>query len=249
MSAYTKPIVRFGLITPTVFNLFLLGGVLAGVNKLNQVRAANEARYKEHTSRIVAMKALDTQLAPRRKVFDDQKHILQADPAQLFTRILDTMLPKYKEFELERSSLVFPQDRGRVGKHVHADAARVKSSFEGGIGPMQGQANVFYRYFPEKLPAAIDRYQNETRRLYGVMDGQLARQPWLAREYSIADIACYPWVAQHDWSGVPLEPFANLQRWFKAMGERPAVQAGMKVPTPRAEASAILASARSMLTT
>lgn len=137
MSAYTKPIVRFGLITPTVFNLFLLGGVLAGVNKLNQVRAANEARYKEHTSRIVAMKALDTQLAPRRKVFDDQKHILQADPAQLFTRILDTMLPKYKEFELERSSLVFPQDRGRVGKHVHADAARVKSSFEGGIGPMQ----------------------------------------------------------------------------------------------------------------
>ncbi len=119
----------------------------------------------------------------------------------------------------------------------------------GGLGPMQGQANVFFRYFPEKIQPAIDRYQNETRRLYGVMDGQLAKQAWLAGDYSIADIACYPWVAQHDWSGVSLEPFAHLQRWFSAVGERPAVQAGMKVPTPRAEASAILASARSMLVT
>ena len=137
MSAYTKPIIRFGLIMPAAFNLVMLGAALAGVNKLSQVRAAKEARYKEYTARLQAIKALDEHLAPRRKVFEDQKHILQADPAQLFTRILDTMLPKYKDFELERSSLVFPQDRGRIGKHVHADVARVKSSFEGGIGPMQ----------------------------------------------------------------------------------------------------------------
>lgn len=99
-----------------------------------------------------------------------------------------------------------------------------------GVGPMQGQANVFFRYFPEKIPAVIDRYQNETRRLYGVMDGQLAQRDYLAGDYSIADIAVYPWVAQHDWSGVDLSPFANLSRWFERLSARPAVQRGMNVP-------------------
>ena len=117
----------------------------------------------------------------------------------------------------------------------------------GGLGPMQGQANVFFRYFPEKIQPAIDRYQNETRRLYSVLDSRLADRPWLADSYSIADIACYPWVAQHDWSGVELAPFANLQRWFSRMAERPAVQAGMQVPQPRADAAAVLASARAIL--
>lgn len=99
-----------------------------------------------------------------------------------------------------------------------------------GVGPMQGQANVFFRYFPEKIPAVIDRYQNETRRLYGVMDGQLAQHDYLAGDYSIADIAVYPWVAQHDWSGIELAPFANLSRWFERLSARPAVQRGMNVP-------------------
>ena len=99
-----------------------------------------------------------------------------------------------------------------------------------GVGPMQGQATVFFRYFPEKIPAVIDRNQNETRRLYGVMDGQLAQREYLAGDYSIADIAVYPWVAQHDWSGVELAPFANLARWFERLSARPAVQRGMQVP-------------------
>jgi GST-like protein len=99
-----------------------------------------------------------------------------------------------------------------------------------GVGPMQGQANVFFRYFPEKIPAVIDRYQNETRRLYGVMDGQLGQREYLAGEYSIADIAVYPWVAQHDWSGVDLGPFPSLARWFGRLSARPAVQRGMNVP-------------------
>jgi glutathione S-transferase len=107
----------------------------------------------------------------------------------------------------------------------------------GGVGPMQGQANVFHRYFPEKIPAVIERYQNETRRLYGVMDGRLAQSEYLAGDYSIADIAVYPWVAQHDWSGVPLEPFPNLTRWFKQLAERPAVQRGMDVPPQPVEAA------------
>jgi glutathione S-transferase len=101
----------------------------------------------------------------------------------------------------------------------------------GGVGPMQGQANVFHRYFPEKIPVVIERYQNETRRLYGVMDGRLASAEFLADDYSIADIAVYPWVAQHDWSGIDLAAFPHLSRWYAQLGARPAVQRGMDVPS------------------
>ncbi len=100
----------------------------------------------------------------------------------------------------------------------------------GGLGPMQGQANVFVRYFPEKLPAVIERYQNETRRLYRVMDTRLASVDYLAGEYSIADMACYPWVAQHDWSGLTLDEFPHLTAWFQRLTDRPGVAAGMGVP-------------------
>jgi GST-like protein len=119
----------------------------------------------------------------------------------------------------------------------------------GGLGPMQGQANVFFRYFPEKLQPAIDRYQNEVRRLFGVMDTRLGEAEWLADAYSIADIACYPWVAQADWSGVPLDPFRNLMRWFADMGDRPAVIAGMQVPAPPREAAAVIDTAQKLITT
>lgn len=105
----------------------------------------------------------------------------------------------------------------------------------GGVGPMQGQANVFYRYFPEKIPAAITRYQNETRRLYEVLNSRLEAVEYLAGEYSIADIATYPWVAIHDWSGVSVDGLPALQRWMDAIAERPAVQKGLRTPV-RAEA-------------
>lgn len=105
----------------------------------------------------------------------------------------------------------------------------------GGVGPMQGQANVFYRYFPEKIPAAITRYQNETRRLYEVLNSRLETVEYLAGEYSIADIATYPWVAIHDWSGVSVDGLPALQRWMDAIAERPAVQKGLRTPV-RAEA-------------
>jgi GSH-dependent disulfide-bond oxidoreductase len=118
----------------------------------------------------------------------------------------------------------------------------------GGVGPMQGQANVFFRYFPEKIPAAIERYQNETQRLYGVMDGALAAREFIGgSEYSIADIAIWPWVAQHEWSGVELEPFANLARWFAQVGERPAVKRGMEVPAGTRTPEKVVESARAML--
>lgn len=117
----------------------------------------------------------------------------------------------------------------------------------GGLGPMQGQANVFFRYFPEKIQPAIDRYQNEVKRLFGVMDTRLAKANHLADEYSIADIACYPWVAQADWSGVPLDPFPNLSRWFASLSARPAVAKGMNIPAARRDPDTVIDTARTML--
>lgn len=100
----------------------------------------------------------------------------------------------------------------------------------GGIGPMMGQANVFYRYFPEKIQPAIDRYQGESRRLFTVLDGQLRDHEYLAGEYSIADIANWAWVRTYNWSGVSVEGLPHLQRWIAAIRERPAVQRGLAMP-------------------
>jgi len=102
----------------------------------------------------------------------------------------------------------------------------------GGIGPMQGQANVFHRYAPEKIPYAIERYQRETRRLYEVLDDRLASVDYLAGFYSVADIATYPWITSHAWSGLSIGGLDHLQRWLQRVGERPAVQRGMDVPEP-----------------
>ena len=100
----------------------------------------------------------------------------------------------------------------------------------GGIGPMMGQANVFFRYFPEKLQPAIDRYQNETRRLLEVLDRRLGDSEWLADDYSIADIANWCWVRTYKWSGVSADGLPNLKRWRDALRERPACQRGIEVP-------------------
>jgi glutathione S-transferase len=100
----------------------------------------------------------------------------------------------------------------------------------GGIGPMQGQANVFFRYAPEKIEYAIKRYQDETARLYHVVDRRLADREFLAGEYSIADIATWPWVRIHAWAGVAVEGMPHLQRWIEGVAARPAVQRGVEVP-------------------
>jgi glutathione S-transferase len=100
----------------------------------------------------------------------------------------------------------------------------------GGIGPMQGQANVFFRYAPTRIPYAVERYQKETRRLYGVLDQRLAQCEYLADAYSIADIATWSWVSTHEWSGVSVDGLEHLQRWLATLGERPAVQRGRAVP-------------------
>ena len=101
-----------------------------------------------------------------------------------------------------------------------------------GIGPMQGQANVFYRYAPEKIEYAVSRYQRETRRLYEVLDNRLKDNEYLAGDYSIADIATYPWITLHNWAGVEMDGLNNLRRWMTRIRRRPAVERGMNVPKP-----------------
>lgn len=100
----------------------------------------------------------------------------------------------------------------------------------GGVGPMMGQANVFFRYFPEKIQPAIDRYQNECRRLFEVLNTRLGESEWLADDYSIADIANWSWVRSHAWSGVSVEGLSHLQRWLTAINNRPAARQGIAVP-------------------
>jgi glutathione S-transferase len=120
----------------------------------------------------------------------------------------------------------------------------------GGVGPMQGQANVFYRYAEEKIPFAIERYQREVRRLFEVYDRRLADEEFLAGDYSIADMATWPWIITHDWSGVSVEGLEHLQRWLGAVGERPAVSRGMDVPVPfnpRPDVAKFVGGARKML--
>ena len=102
----------------------------------------------------------------------------------------------------------------------------------GGIGPMMGQANVFYRYAPERIPYAIERYQREVRRLLEVLEMRLAESEYLAGDYSIADIANWSWVRGYKWAGVDIEGLDNLKRWLEAIGERPAVKRGRDVPVP-----------------
>ena len=107
----------------------------------------------------------------------------------------------------------------------------------GGIGPMQGQAVVFERYFSKDVPEAKLRYKNETRRLYEVLDKRLSTVDFLAGDYSIADIANWCWVKTHRWARVSVEGLENLQRWIGTIAERPQVVRGIAIPPPAGTAS------------
>lgn len=125
----------------------------------------------------------------------------------------------------EKSGKFLPQDvkgRSRVLQWLMFQMS--------GVGPMMGQANVFLRYAPEKIPYAIERYQRETLRLFGVLDNQLAANEYIAGDYSIADMALWPWVKGYGWSGVTLDGLRHLQRWHDVIAERPAVKRGSAIP-------------------
>lgn len=118
----------------------------------------------------------------------------------------------------------------------------------GGVGPMQGQAVTFERYFPEDVPQARARYKNETRRLYEVMDRRLGEVEYLAGDYSIADIATWAWVHTHRWSRIPVDGLDNLTRWIEAIRARPACQRGILIPPPAGSADKQKAQGSSMVT-
>ena len=118
----------------------------------------------------------------------------------------------------------------------------------GGIGPMQGQAVVFERYFPEDVPAARNRYKNETRRLYEVLNNRLGDVEFLAGDFSIADIANWSWVHTHRWPRIPIDGLENLARWIKALGERPSFKKGVLIPAPAGRADIQKARGASIVT-
>lgn len=105
----------------------------------------------------------------------------------------------------------------------------------GSVGPMLGQAHHFRRYAPEQIPYAVERYTNEARRIYRVIDKRLGEAPYLAGDYSIADMATYPWLRPHKWQGQDLADFPNLSRWYADVRARPAVQRGLAVLKERLE--------------
>ena len=124
----------------------------------------------------------------------------------------------------------------KTGKFLPADARGRSAVLQwlmfqmGGLGPMMGQANVFFRYMPDKIDVAINRYQGEVARLFGVLDARLADHEYLAGEYSIADMANWCWARTAFWSGVDTGAFANMNRWIAAIEARPAASNGVKIP-------------------
>jgi GSH-dependent disulfide-bond oxidoreductase len=141
----------------------------------------------------------------------------------------------------------------RAGKLIPADEKGRSRVIQwlmfqmGGLGPMMGQANVFTRYFPEQLPAAIDRYRRESRRLLEVLNGQLATHEYLAGDYSIADIANFAWARTHEWPGVSIDGLDHLQRWLDTIAARPAVQRGLAAPPRALDPDKVVESARKIL--
>ncbi len=163
---------------------------------------------------------------------------LSISPNNRIPGILDPDGPDGKPMKLFESGAILVYLSGKVGKFLPASTRGKYVALQwlmfqmGGVGPMFGQAHHFLRAAPEQVPYGIKRYTDEARRLYGVLDRRLAEAAFLADEYSIADIATYPWIARHEWHKVDLADFPNVKRWYDTIGRRPAVVRGMAVPTP-----------------
>ncbi len=170
------------------------------------------------------------------KLEQKEEWFLKLNPNGRIPVIVDRENDDHVVFESGAILLYLAEKTGRL---LPADPAARSQVIQwlmfqmGGIGPMQGQANVFYRYAPEPIPYAIERYQKETRRLYEVLDRRLAGRDYLVGDYSIADIASFTWVSTHEWSGVSLDGLGHVRRWLERIEARPAVQRGLVVPEPR----------------
>jgi GST-like protein len=160
---------------------------------------------------------------------------LAINPNNKIPAIIDSDGPEGKPLKLFESGAILMYLADKTGKFLPQEMAKRYEVIQwlmfqmGGVGPMFGQANYFYR-LEEKVPFAIERYYKEAIRLYKVLEQTLEQRHHLAGEYSIADIATYPWVGRHDGHNVKLEEFPNVKRWFDAISQRPAVKRGMAVP-------------------
>ena len=169
---------------------------------------------------------------------NDQKtpEFLSLNPNGKIPAILDPNGPGGKPLGLFESGAILQYLAEKSGKLLPADPARRYETIAwvffqmGGVGPMFGQVHHFLRAAKEPVPYAIERYAKEKDRLYGVLDARLSAHEYLADEYSIADIATYPWVARYEWHKTNLADFPHVKRWFDAISARPAVRRGMKVP-------------------
>jgi glutathione S-transferase/GST-like protein len=162
-----------------------------------------------------------------------QPAFLAINPNGRIPAIVDRDADDFAVFESGACLIYLAEKTGRLMPTDAKGRSRVLQwlMFQmGGIGPMMGQANVFFRYFPEKIPAVIDRYQGETKRLFRVLDGHLKDHEYLAGDYSIADIANWAWVRTHRWSGVDIDDLPHLKRWRDAIRARPAAQRGIEAP-------------------
>ena len=179
------------------------------------------------------MKAVDIRVGEQ---FATQ--FVAVNPNSKIPAIVDTDGPDGQPITLFESGAILVYLAGKSGRFL-PDSDRGKYEalqwlmFQmGGIGPMLGQTHHFMRYANEKVPYAIDRYHKETQRLYEVLNRRLTSADFLAGEYSIADIATYPWVARHEWHEIDLADYPAVRRWFDRISGRPAVQRGMAVPPP-----------------
>lgn len=194
---------------------------------------------------------LDYKTTPISLGDNEQKEdwFLDMNPNGRIPVIIDTDNNDFVVFE---SGAILIYLAEKAGQFLPADANKRSQVLQwlmfqmGGVGPMQGQANVFVKYAPEKIPYAIERYQSETRRLYEVYDRQLADNEFVCGELSIADFAAFPWIRGHDWSEVSVDGLVNLQRWLKTLEDRPAIQRGLEVPTEQQKQEK-LDSAKNML--
>jgi GSH-dependent disulfide-bond oxidoreductase len=160
---------------------------------------------------------------------------LAINPNNKIPAIIDTDGPGGKPLKLFESGAILMYLAEKTARFLPQEMVKRYEVIQwlmfqmGGVGPMFGQANYFYR-LEEKVPFAIERYYKEALRLYKVLEQTLGQRDYLAGEYSIADIATYPWVGRHDGHNVKLEEFPNVKRWFDAISQRPAVKRGMAVP-------------------
>ena len=161
---------------------------------------------------------------------------LALNPNNRIPAIVDPDGPDGKPLNLFESGAILVYLAGKTGKFLPASTRGKYIALQwlmfqmGGVGPMFGQAHHFLRAAPEQVPYGIKRYTEETRRLYGVLDKRLAEAAYLADEYSIADMATFPWIARHEWHKVDLAEFPNVKRWYDTINRRPAVARGMAVP-------------------